>query len=100
MDLLIPEIKIYLLITYFKRNFNHYSLNFNFFRLANALVKIDQFNEEESSFGWELSQYPKRKAVYDRLVPFKKLYDAGYDFLEKHKTWMTSKVIFSILDIP
>ncbi|XP_072937032.1 dynein axonemal heavy chain 7 [Epargyreus clarus] len=61
-------------------------------KLANALVKIDQFNEEETSFGWELSQYPKRKAVYDRLVPFKKLFDAGYDFLEKHNTWMKSKV--------
>ncbi|CAH0726011.1 unnamed protein product, partial [Brenthis ino] len=61
-------------------------------KLANALLKIDQFNEEETAFGWELSQYPKRKAVYDRLVPFKKLYDAGYDFLDKYNTWMTSKV--------
>ena len=56
------------------------------------MAKIDQFNEEEMSFGWELSQYPKRKAIYDRLVPYKKLYDAGYDFLEKYTTWMTSKV--------
>ncbi|XP_045534007.1 dynein axonemal heavy chain 7 [Papilio machaon] len=61
-------------------------------KLSNALVKIDQFNEEETSFGWELSQYPKRKAVYDRLVPFKKLFDAGYDFLQKHSNWMQSKV--------
>lgn len=61
-------------------------------RLAAALVKIDQFNEEETSFGYELSQYPKRKAIYDRLVPFKKLFDAGYDFLEKHNTWMKTKV--------
>ncbi|XP_045510942.1 dynein axonemal heavy chain 7 [Colias croceus] len=61
-------------------------------KLANALVKIDQFNEEETSFGWEVSQYPKRKAVYDRLVPFKKLFDAGYDFLEKYNNWMKSRV--------
>ncbi|KAJ8726571.1 hypothetical protein PYW07_001269 [Mythimna separata] len=61
-------------------------------KLANALTKIDQFNEEESSFGWELSQYPKRKAVYDKLVPFKKLFDAGYDFIEKYHNWMSSKV--------
>ncbi|KAH9642760.1 hypothetical protein HF086_010413, partial [Spodoptera exigua] len=61
-------------------------------KLSNALVKIDQFNEEESSFGWDLSQYPKRKAIFDRLVPFKKLFDAGYDFLGKHHTWMSSKV--------
>ncbi|XP_037866676.1 dynein axonemal heavy chain 7 isoform X1 [Bombyx mori] len=61
-------------------------------KLALALVKIDQFNEEETSFGWELSQYPKRKAIYDRLVPFKKLYDAGFEFLEKHNNWMKSRV--------
>ncbi|CAH2067322.1 unnamed protein product, partial [Iphiclides podalirius] len=61
-------------------------------KLSNALVKIDQFNEEEASFGWELSQYPKRKHVYDRLVPFKKLYDAGFDFLEKYHNWMKSRV--------
>lgn len=61
-------------------------------RLSNALTKIDQFNEEESSFGWDLSQYPKRKAIFDKLVPYKRLFDAGYDFLEKHNTWMSSKV--------
>lgn len=64
----------------------------SFPRLANALTKIDQFNEEETSFGWELSQYPKRKAIYDRIVPYKKLYDAGYEFLDKYNTWMTSRV--------
>ncbi|XP_075991785.1 dynein heavy chain at 36C [Anticarsia gemmatalis] len=61
-------------------------------KLSLALAKIDQFNEEETSFGYELSQYPKRKAVYDKLVPFKKLFDAGYDFLEKHHNWMSSRV--------
>lgn len=61
-------------------------------RLAIALAKIDQFNEEEASFGYELSQYPKRKSVYDRLVPFKKLFDSGYEFLAKQNLWMTSKV--------
>ncbi|CAG4997774.1 unnamed protein product [Parnassius apollo] len=61
-------------------------------KLSNALLKIDQFNEEEASFGWELSQYPKRKKIFDRLAPFKKLYDAGYDFLGKHNNWIKSKV--------
>lgn len=63
----------------------------SFHRLANALARIDQFNEEEASFGWDISQYPKRKNVYDKLVPFKKLFDAGYDFLQKHNEWMTSR---------
>lgn len=62
------------------------------YRLSNALTRIDQFNEEEASYGYELSQYPKRKMVYDKLVPFKKLFDAGFDYLEKYKAWMTGKV--------
>lgn len=61
-------------------------------RLSQALQRIDQFNEEETSFGYEVSQYPKRKAVYDKMVPFKKLFDAAYDYLEKNRLWMTSKV--------
>ncbi|XP_041972117.1 dynein axonemal heavy chain 7 isoform X2 [Aricia agestis] len=61
-------------------------------KLSNALQRIDQFNEEETAFGWELSQYPKRKAIFDKLAPYKKLYDAGYDFLEKYNNWMKAKV--------
>ncbi|XP_049866243.1 dynein axonemal heavy chain 7-like [Pectinophora gossypiella] len=61
-------------------------------QLCYGLTRIDQFNEEEASFGYELSQYPKRKMVYDKLTPFKKLYDAGYEFLDKHDKWMGAKV--------
>lgn len=57
-----------------------------------GLTRIDQFNEEETSFGWEISQYPKRKQIFDKLVPFKKLFDAGFDFIQKYNNWMTSKV--------
>lgn len=70
-----------------------------FARLSNALQRIDQFNEEEASFGYELSQYPKRKQIYDRLVPFKKLYDASNDFLAKLHSWLTSQVFYFILRI-
>ncbi|XP_049887204.1 dynein axonemal heavy chain 7-like [Pectinophora gossypiella] len=61
-------------------------------KLSDALTTIDQFNEEEAAFGYELSQYPKRKQIYDRVVPFKKLFDAGYDYLQKYNNWMTSKI--------
>ncbi|KAF5288993.1 hypothetical protein FQA39_LY03872 [Lamprigera yunnana] len=65
-------------------------------RLNNRLLKatdtIDGFNEEETSFGWELSQYPLRKQVYDKLTPYKKLYDYGMDFITQSNTWMNSKV--------
>lgn len=75
-----------------------YLLNF-MYRLSQALQRIDQFNEEETSFGYEVSQYPKRKMVYDKMVPFKKLFDAAYDYLEKNRLWMTSKVRFYSLDL-
>lgn len=32
-------------------------------KLIMAMDTIDEFNEEEELFGWELSQYPLRKAV-------------------------------------
>lgn len=32
-------------------------------RLIAAMETIDEFNEEEQMFGWELSQYPLRKQV-------------------------------------
>ncbi|KAI4465685.1 dynein axonemal heavy chain 7-related [Holotrichia oblita] len=61
-------------------------------RLIGAMEKIDRFNEEEHAFKFELSQYPLRKQVYDKLVPYKKLYDNATEFLEKHDQWMTAKV--------
>lgn len=62
------------------------------FRLIGAMEKIDRFNEEETAFKFELSQYPLRKQIYDKLVPYKKLYDNATEFLEKHDQWMTAKV--------
>ncbi|CAK9824900.1 Dynein axonemal heavy chain 7 [Anthophora retusa] len=63
-------------------------------RLENKLIVamdvIDGFNEEEELFGWELSQYPLRKAAADKLSPYKKLYDAACDFLANYDTWMSS----------
>lgn len=56
------------------------------------MEKIDAFNEEEQSFGFELSQYPLRKQVYEKLLPYKKLYDNATSFLEKRDLWMNSQV--------
>ncbi|XP_078044753.1 dynein axonemal heavy chain 7 isoform X4 [Augochlora pura] len=61
-------------------------------KLIAAMNAIDGFNEEEELFGWELSQYPLRKETADRLMPFKKLYDAGCEFLTNCNTWMNSMV--------
>lgn len=61
-------------------------------RLVAAMDKIDSFNEEEAAFGFELSQYPLRKQIHDKLAPYKKLYDNATSFLEKQDLWLNSKV--------
>ncbi|XP_076387685.1 dynein axonemal heavy chain 7 [Megachile rotundata] len=61
-------------------------------KLIDAMDMIDRFNEEETLFGWEMSQYPLRKAVADKLSPYKKLYDAACDFLANYDAWMNSVI--------
>jgi len=61
-------------------------------RLIAAMDKIDKFNEEEASFRWEITQYPLRKQIADRLVPFKKLFDSICEYLTKHDNWINSMI--------
>lgn len=56
------------------------------------MQKIDDINEEEMAYSWELSQYPLRKQCADKLLPYKKLFDAGQEFMNKHDLWMHSQV--------
>lgn len=61
-------------------------------RLTNALEKIERINEEERSFDWPLSEYPLRRQTHVKLMPYKKLFDAGQDFIEKRDLWLKSQV--------
>ncbi|KAF3422790.1 hypothetical protein E2986_04661 [Frieseomelitta varia] len=61
-------------------------------KLITAMDTIDEFNEEEELFGWELSQYPLRKTTADKLVPYKRLYDTTCEFLTNYDTWMNSMI--------
>uniref|UniRef100_T1GJH0 Uncharacterized protein n=1 Tax=Megaselia scalaris TaxID=36166 RepID=T1GJH0_MEGSC len=61
-------------------------------RLVAAMNTIDKINEEETAYGWELTQYPIRKKTHDQLKPFKTLFDAAQDFVDKHNLWMNSQV--------
>lgn len=56
------------------------------------MQKIDEINEEEKAYGWEMSQYPLRKQCADRLNPYKNLFDAGQEFMNKHDLWMHCQV--------
>lgn len=61
-------------------------------RLATASEKIKRINEEERSYGWSLSQFELLKQSHDKLSPYKKLFDAGQDFIEKRDIWLKSQV--------
>ncbi|XP_077275021.1 dynein heavy chain at 36C [Temnothorax americanus] len=61
-------------------------------RLMTAMDKIDKFNEEEVAFGWEITQYPLRKRIADRLQPFKKLFDCICEYLTKYDKWINSTI--------
>ncbi|CAK9814603.1 Dynein axonemal heavy chain 7 [Anthophora plagiata] len=61
-------------------------------RLIAAMEKIDKFNEEEASFGWDITQYPRRKQIADHLKPYKQLFDSICDFLTKHDLWMNTMI--------
>ena len=65
-------------------------------KLNLANERIDQFNAEEESFGWEVVQYPQKLQIFNSLQPFLKLYEIGVEFTTKHKDWMDgpmSKVV-------
>lgn len=61
-------------------------------KLTIAMQKIDEINEEERAYEWEESAYPLRKQCADKLAPYKKLYDAGQEFMDSHELWMHSQV--------
>uniref|UniRef100_A0A1A9UMG0 Dynein axonemal heavy chain 7 n=1 Tax=Glossina austeni TaxID=7395 RepID=A0A1A9UMG0_GLOAU len=61
-------------------------------RLVQAMDTIDRINEEESAYGWDLTQYPLRKKAHDLLKPYKTLYDAGQEFFDKRDLWMNSQI--------
>lgn len=61
-------------------------------RLVAAMDTIDRINEEETAYGWDLSQYSVRKKAHDQLKPYKTLFDAGQEFMDKYDLWMNSQV--------
>uniref|UniRef100_A0A673XVJ3 Dynein axonemal heavy chain 12 n=1 Tax=Salmo trutta TaxID=8032 RepID=A0A673XVJ3_SALTR len=51
-------------------------------------LQIEGFNQEEEAFNWPMSQYPQRKKVQDRLLPFLRLYETAAEFQNQHRKWV------------
>ncbi|KAK7169080.1 hypothetical protein R3I93_005162 [Phoxinus phoxinus] len=58
-------------------------------KLDLIMEKIRGFNQEEEAFGWPVSQYPQRKTVQDRLLPYLQLYEMAAEFQSQHHQWVT-----------
>ncbi|PIK59398.1 putative dynein heavy chain 7, axonemal isoform X1 [Apostichopus japonicus] len=61
-------------------------------RLEAASEKIEAFNLEEESFGWQTSAYPQRQSILNTLNPYHKLYETTVEFNTKHKEWMEGQL--------
>lgn len=62
------------------------------FRLNVALDRIAEINEEEVSFEWEKSLFPLQNQTMDKLMPHKRLFDAGQNFMDRYDLWMHTQV--------
>ncbi|GFO05054.1 hypothetical protein PoB_003155900 [Plakobranchus ocellatus] len=56
--------------------------------LINAADQVAAFNEEEESFGFELSQYPQRMAAINKMKPYFSLFRECAQFNENYNNWM------------
>ncbi|KAG5343357.1 DYH7 protein, partial [Acromyrmex heyeri] len=61
-------------------------------KLITAMNTILEFNDEENLFGWEISMYPLRKKLADKLAPYKRLYDTACEFLTNHENWTEAMI--------
>ncbi|KAF0302990.1 Dynein heavy chain 7, axonemal [Amphibalanus amphitrite] len=61
-------------------------------KLQQALDKTTAINDEEEAFEWEVTNYPRRKEVADKLNPYLRLYTNGVEFSVKYDSWMSAPV--------
>ncbi|KAF6028575.1 DNAH7 [Bugula neritina] len=62
-------------------------------KLQTAYEKIEAFNVEEESFGWDTTQYPQRQGILNTLKPYLQLYEMTVEFNNKYNDWMESPMM-------
>ncbi|KAL0118214.1 hypothetical protein PUN28_009103 [Cardiocondyla obscurior] len=61
-------------------------------KLIAAMDTIAEFNDEEKLFDWEMSRYPLRKKIADKLAPYKNFYDVACEFLTNYESWTEAMI--------
>ncbi|XP_064598423.1 dynein axonemal heavy chain 7-like [Liolophura sinensis] len=62
-------------------------------KLQTAADKIEAFNQEEESFGWQTTAYPQRQTILNTLKPYHQLYEMTVEFNGKYKDWMDGSMV-------
>uniref|UniRef100_T1JEJ0 Dynein axonemal heavy chain 7 n=1 Tax=Strigamia maritima TaxID=126957 RepID=T1JEJ0_STRMM len=57
-------------------------------KLDIAKDKIDKFNSEEMALEWEITGYPTRNVIANKLKPYYQLYESAVKFDQKHHAWL------------
>lgn len=87
-------IKYYVRYNHLKQHSNTFMISYHRYlkkaqnldaKLQAAFEKIEAFNVEEESFGWDSTQYPLRQQVLNTLKPYLSLYEMTVEFNNKYK---------------
>ncbi|XP_075248722.1 dynein axonemal heavy chain 7-like isoform X2 [Convolutriloba macropyga] len=57
-------------------------------KLEEAQERIEAFNIEEESFGWQTTNYPQRTELWNKLTPYFNLYRDAVKFNDYHQQWV------------
>ncbi|XP_067140193.1 dynein axonemal heavy chain 7 isoform X4 [Centruroides vittatus] len=57
-------------------------------KLQDSAAIVNEFNEEEAAYGWEITSYPLRTELISKLSSYLKLYETAVEFFNNYKKWL------------